>query len=170
MPEQTKEHYVAKFSAYSRLGHPFKNSGASFFGAGFLTFLVCLLLMIFIEPVRNIIVVVGVCTLVATIAMVAAIVFNVKFQKASLGRMTAQVNAFIIELTGDPNAQVSSGKVRALMQNKRCVLPLHINGVPGATLKTVPKSNGKMHVVALLTTPDYGLESFDLLLKSARKR
>jgi hypothetical protein len=171
MPGTPEEHYVAGFGAHQWTGDPGKGAGSLFFGAGFLTFLLCLLLMIFIEPLRNFFVLVGVCTLVATTWTVADVVSRAKRDKSFLSGLTARVNGSILELTGDPNAQISAWKMQQLIQHGGSSLPLHINGVPGIELKVVPgKENEATRVVALRTTPDYGLESFDLLLNAESQR
>lgn len=170
MPLQPNEHYVTGFGAHQWTGQPSKGSGALFFGAGFLTCLVCLPLMLFIEPLRNFFVLVLVCTVIATAATAAAVVPKVRREKAFLAGLTARVNGSILELTGDPNAQISAWKLQQLIQYSGKI-PLQINGVPGLELKLVPgAANEATRVVAVLTPPDYGLESFDLLLNAEIQR
>lgn len=171
MPVESKEHYVAGFGARQWTGRPAKGAGALFFGSGFLTFLACLFFMIFIPPLRDFFVLVGVCTVVATISMVSSVVTTAKRERAFLADLTGRVNGSILELTGDPNARIPAGELRQLIQDNRRRVPLHINGVPGMKLKVVPgQENEATRVVALLTTPDYGLESFDVLLNAERQR
>lgn len=170
MPAKPTEHYIAGFGDSQWTGLPLKDSGSMFIGSGFLTFLLCLLLMIFIVPLRDMSVLVGVCTLIATIAMVVTISTNVKRDRATIADMAARVNAFILELTGDPNAQVTRGKIRSLIEDNRRGVPLSINGVPGVEVKVVRKPDQASRIVALLTPPDYGLESFDVLMDAERKR
>jgi hypothetical protein len=171
MPLQPNEHYVAGFGSHQWTGQPAKDSGNLFIGAGFLTFLVCLLLMFFIAPLRDFFVLVVVCTLVAAISTVADIVTKVRREKAFLAGLTGRVNGSIVELTGDPNAQISTSKMQQLIQDRRRLVPLQINGVPGIELKVVPgAANEATRVVAVLTTPDYGLASFDLLLNAEGQR
>lgn len=171
MSARSKEHFVAGFVASQWTGQPAKEAGNLFIGAGFLTFLACLLLMIFIEPLRNFAVLVSVCTLVAIVVTVADIVSKVRAEKSFLVGLTARVNGSILELTGDPNAQISSGKLQQLIQDNRRAVPLQINGVPGLELKVVSgKENEATRILALRTTPDYGLKSFDLLLNAEKQR
>jgi hypothetical protein len=106
----------------------------------------------------------------ATIAMVVTISSNIKRDRATIADMAARVNAFILELTGDPNAQVTRGKIRSLIEDNRRGVPLNINGVPGVEVKVVRKPDQASRIVALLTPPDYGLESFDVLLDAERKK
>jgi hypothetical protein len=166
---KTTQHYIAGFGSKQWTGKPLKDSGSVFLGSGFMTFLLCLFLMIFIPPLRDIIVVIVVCTVMAIIAMWAQISSNVKRDKRCMARMTEEVNAFILELSGDPNAQIDQGKMQALVEDPRRGVLLNINGVPGVEVKTVAKPEGT-NIVALLTPPDYGLESFDVLLDAERKR
>ncbi|HEX9227672.1 MAG TPA: hypothetical protein VF885_13625 [Arthrobacter sp.] len=171
MPAKPKKFYVAGFDARQWTGRPAKGAGALFFGAGFLTFLACLFLMIFTPPLRNFIVLVGVCTAVALVSTVSSIVLTAKRESRILADLTGHVNAAILELTGVPSARVPAADVQGLIQDNRRRIPLHINGVPGLQLAGVPgKENEATHVVALLTTPEYGLESFDVLLNAELQR
>jgi hypothetical protein len=170
MAAKPTEHYISGFGDTQWTGLPLKDSGSMFIGFGFMTFLLCLLLMIFIPPLRATLAVIVVCTVVATIAMVVQISFNIKRDKATIADMAARVNAFILELTGDPNAQVSRGKIRSLIEDNRRGVPLSINGVPGVEVKVVREKDQATRFVAVLTPPDYGLESFDVLLDAERKR
>ncbi|BCW71872.1 hypothetical protein [Arthrobacter sp. NicSoilB8] len=170
MPAKPKPHYVAGFGAHQWTGQPGKGAGPLFIGAGFMTFIACLVLMIFIEPLRNVFVVIAVCTTVATIWTVADVVSKVKAEKSFLAGLTARVNGSILELTGDPNAQISAWRLQQLIQSNG-KLPLQINGVPGLELSVVPgAANEATRVVAWITPPDYGLASFDLLLNAETQR
>ncbi|MEC5181260.1 hypothetical protein [Arthrobacter sp. CG_A4] len=170
MPTKTTEHDIAGFGAKDWTGKPLKESGTLFLGSGFLTFILCLILMIFIPPLRDAIVIIVICTLVAVIVMCSTIVSNVKRDKACLRRITEQVNAFILELTGDPTARINPGMIETLIFSKRRGVLLNINGVPGVEVKAVPKPDEMTSFVARLTPPDFGLESFDVLLDAERKR
>lgn len=169
MPLKPKEHLLTRFGPNQWTGWPAKDAGSLFLGSGFLTFLVCLLIMILMEPLRDFFVIVGLCTLVATISVVADIVFTAKREKSFLTDLTAQVNDSILEITGDPNARVAVGKLRELIEYGRS-LPLHINGVPGVELKVDGKRLEEKRILAVVTGPDYGLESFDLLLEAELQR
>lgn len=171
MPLGPKDHYITGFSARQWTGRPTRGSGKLFFRSGFLTFIACLILMIFIAPLRNFFVFVGVCTAVATFATVVSFGPKVKAERAFLAGLTERVNEAILELTGDPSARIPVEELRQLIQDNRRRVPLHINGVPGVWLKVVPgQENEATRVVATLTTPDYGLESFDVLLNAEHQR
>lgn len=170
----TTEHDIAGFGAKAWTGKPLKESGTMFMGSGFLTFILCLLLMIFIPPLRDaivIIVIIVICTLVAIIVMCSTIASNVKRDKACLRRIAEKVNAFILEVTGDPTARINHGMIETLIVNKRRGVLLSINGVPGVEIKAVSKNDHQLtRFVALLTSPECGLESFDVLLGAEGKR
>lgn len=168
MPAEPKKFYVAGFGAGQWTGRPAKGAGALFFGTGFLTFLVCLFLMIFTPPLRDFFVLVGVCTSVALVWTVSSIVLTAKRESRFLADLTGRVNAAILELTGDSGARVPAADVQGLIQDNRRRIPLHINGVPG--LQLAGAQNEARQVVALLTTPEYGLESFDVLLNAELHR
>ena len=171
MPVKPKEHYIAGFGAKQWTGRPAKGVGALFWGSGFLTFIASLFLMIYVEPLRNVLAIVGLCTLVATVVMVSSIAVKAKRENAFLAGLTRRVNDAVLELTGDPTARIEVGVLRHMIQDNRRRVPLQINGVPGVVLTVVAgKENEPTRVVAVLTTPDYGLESFDVLLNAERQR
>ncbi|CEA06918.1 hypothetical protein BN1051_00222 [Arthrobacter saudimassiliensis] len=155
---------ITGFGAHEYTGRPFKESGSMFIGSGFMTFLLCLLLMIFIPPMRDFTVVIVVCTVMAFIGMVAHIVGNMQRDNRNLEKLTQRTNAFLAEATGDPRSRLTSGTLESMIVDKRCLLSLQINGVPGLEVKVAHESEGAASIVALLTPPEYGLESFDVLL------
>lgn len=169
MPKKTTEHYITGFSPWEWTGMPLKGSGSKFMGSGFATFLLCLFFMIFIPPLRDIIVVIVICTLVAVIAMCATIASNMRRDGACLQRMTNRVNAFILEVTGDPEAQINPGRMKTMVEDKRHRVKLSINGVPGVEVRVLDVP-GQTHISALLAVPDYGLKSFDVLLDAESKQ
>lgn len=169
MPGQPKEYLLAEFGPNQWTGTPAKDAGHLFLGAGFLAFLVCLFLLIFIEPLRSFSAVVVVCTLAATVITVADVVVKAKGDKFFLTGLTARVNDSILELTGDPSARVSVAKMRELIEYGPN-LPLPINGVPGVELTAEGKILEKKRILAVVTPPDYGLESFDVLLTAEQQR
>ncbi|MGO4230444.1 hypothetical protein AB4Y72_16470 [Arthrobacter sp. YAF34] len=166
----TPGHYVTGFSSSEWTGNALKDSGSIWFGTGFIAFLLCLLLMIFIPPLRSVSAVLWVCNVTAVLAMIATIVGNVQREKRSLTKMTDQTNAFMAEVTGDPNARITRGRMQSLIVDKKRGLELQINGVPGLEIKAVPKDEKSTQVRAILTRPDYGLQSFDVLLEAEAER
>ncbi|MGO4230149.1 hypothetical protein AB4Y72_14905 [Arthrobacter sp. YAF34] len=169
MAAKRTKHLLAKFGSSDWSGSPGKEAGNVFLGSGFLTFLACLLLMIFIEPLRNVFVIIGVCTLVAIFSVVASVVSSAKREKAFLTGFTGRVNEMVLEITGDPNAQLSVGKLQDLIEDGGGV-PLTINGVPGIELTVDGERLRERRVMADVTAPDYGLNSFDVLLKAEQGR
>ncbi|MET4144232.1 hypothetical protein [Arthrobacter sp. UYCo732] len=163
MATKTTEQVLATFGPKQWAGAPAKEAGNLFVGAGFIAFLLCLVLMIFIEPLRDGFVVVLVCTLFAFVAMFADIGSTVRREKAFLVGVTATINELILEMTGDPTAQISVSKFREIVEYEGS-LALPVNGVPGLVLRVDGKRLEMKHVLATVTTPEYGLESFDLLL------
>lgn len=169
MPATPHQHILAVFGPEQWTGTPARGAGHIFIGGGFLTFLVILFLMIFIEPLRNFALLVAICTLVGTIFAVGETVSRSKREKSFLAALTAQMNSAILEITGDPHARVSAGKLRELIE--RCgTLPLAINGVPGVVLKVESDRFEEKRITAEAIAPDYGLTSFDLLLAAEQPR
>lgn len=169
MPGQPKEYFLAEFGPHQWTGTPAKDAGHLFLGAGFLTFLVCLFLSIFIEPLRSFFAIVVVCTLAATLITAADIVVKAKGDKFFLAGLTARVNDSILEMTGDPHARISAAKLRELIEYGPD-LPLSINGVPGVELTVKGARLEKKRILAVVIPPDYGLESFDVLLTAEQQR
>ena len=167
---KTSEHYIAAFGPKEWTGKPLKDSGSLFMGSGFVTFLLCLFFMIFIPPLRNVAVVIILCTLVAIIVMCSSIASKVNRDKACLQRMTERVNAFILETTGDPNAQINLGRMQTMVADKRHRVKLSINGVPGVEVRVLAMPDQMTHITALLMAPDYGLKSFDVLLGAEKRK
>lgn len=165
---QSSEHVLAKFGPGQWSGQPARDCGYLFFGAGFCTWLLCLVLMIFIEPLRNFGVMVIVCTLVATVLTVYIIAGNVKSEKIFLSGLTETINEQILEMTGDPTARITVSKFRQLIDFGYS-MPLKINGMPGLDLKVTGDRSKGRQVIATVSAPDYGLDSFDVLLKEQSK-
>lgn len=161
MATTSTEHYIAGIGRWT--GKPFKDAGYIFFGTGFLTWLLCLPLMIFIEPLRNFGILVIVCTLAATAMTWNTVAVNMRTDRQCLQSMAEKVNAFILETTGDPTSRVHPDRVRALIEDGQRRVDLKINGVPGLQIQVGAKEASN-RIVAVLTRPDYGLESFDVLL------
>lgn len=169
MVAKSSEQVLATFGPEQWAGQPAKDAGYLFFGAGFLTWLLCLLLMIFIEPLRNFGVTVLVCTLVATLFTIWVITSTVKREKTFLSGLTETINEQILEMTGDPTARITVSRFRQMI-DLGFSHSLKINGVPGLDLKAAGERFKERQVVATVTAPDYGLESFDVLLQSEEEQ
>jgi hypothetical protein len=150
-------------------GRPAKDVGAMFVGSWIFTGIVCLVLMIFIPPLRNF----GVSTLVAFVLALALTIFFVSAtasqQNRFLTNLTGTVNEFIVESTGDRSSQITADRLRQLLDFSG-KLPLSINGVPCLELKASGDRNADRQIVATVTAPDYGLDSFDRLLREEEQR
>lgn len=160
---------LAEFGPQQWTGRPSRNSPKVFFRSGFGTFLAYLILMIFNGPLRSFPLLVAVCTVAATIFTVVDIVSKAKREESFLKGLTAQVNGAILDITGIPDAKVSEEKLRELI-NACGTVPLPINGVPGVELQAEGKYLGDKRILAVATSPDYGLESFDRLLAAEKQR
>jgi hypothetical protein len=125
--------------------------------------------MIFIAPLRNVLAVIVVCNLVATAAISLDIGSKVKREKAFLVGLTETLNEQILEITGDPSSRITVDRLRQML-DWGGVVPLSINGVPGVGLHVEGERYGDRQVVATVAAPDFGLESFDVLLKAEEQR
>lgn len=169
MAPQTTNLVIASFGPKQWSGHASKGAGKLFIGSGFLMFLLCLVLMIFIEPLRNPGAVIIVCTLAAIIATVSDITSTARREKRFLTELTETINEFVLETTGDRASRITSSRFRTLIEFGG-KLPLTINGVPGLDLTVGGKRFEERQVIATVHAPDYGLDSFDLLLAAEEKR
>lgn len=169
MIAQSSEQVLETFTPKQWTGQPAQDAGPLFLGGGFLTFLLCLVLMIFIEPLRNFGVLVLVCTIMATLIMIWGITTTAKREKTFLRELTETINEQILEITGDPTARITVGRFRHMI-DFGFRHSLNINGVPGLDLRVAGERSKERHVVATLTPPEYGLESFDLLLQSEEEQ
>ena len=166
---KTEEHLLTKFAAKDWTGRPAKGASSIFVGMGCLTFIVCLVLMIFIVLMRNPLVIICVCLVLATLVTVSDIANRGKREKLFLGQLAQQVNEMILEMTGDPAARISVMELRKRIEHGK-PLPLRVNGVPGVEFRVDGKAGEERRIIATVTEPDYGLESFDLLLDAECQR
>jgi hypothetical protein len=169
MAPQTMTLNIASFGPKKFAGNPGKDAGTLFIGAGFATFLACLLLMIFIPPLQNVGVVIIICTLSAITITVWDIVSTIRREKRYLTGLTETVNDFIVESTGDRSSRITVTRLRQLIDFGG-KLPLSMNGVPCLDLTVGGQRFGSRVVIATVTAPDYGLESFDRLLREEEQR
>lgn len=130
--------------------------------------IVCLVLMIFIPPLRNF-GAVFVVSSVSALALTISFVFTeVKRQKWFITNQTEAVNEFIVESTGDPSSRITVDRYRQLIEFSG-KLPLNINGVPCLEIKCTGDRTADRKIVATVTAPDYGLDSFDKLFQEETK-
>ena len=169
MPGNTAQYVLFGFDAIPGADRSGKKAAALFMGSGFLTFIACLFMMIFIAPLRNIFVVILLCTLVATVVAGVPYGHEVKREKTFMTGLTDRLNEAILELTGDPTVRISTWDFQQRIDYGGS-MPLNINGVPGLELKVVGEKPGPWQVLAVVTQPDYGLDSFDLLLDTESQR
>jgi hypothetical protein len=150
-------------------GQPAKDCGSLFFGSLIMMGIVCLVLMIFIPPLRNF-GAVFVVSAVSALGLTIAFVFTeVKRQRWFITNQTEAVNEFIVESTGDPTSRITVERFRQLIEFSG-KLPLSINGVPCLELKATGDRTADRQIVATVTAPDYGLDSFDRLLMEEANR
>jgi hypothetical protein len=169
MAPQTTAKIIATVEPKVWSGRPAKGTGKLFFGSGFLTFIVCMFLLIPVPPLRSVGAVIMVCTLVALAITIGKIAFIVRRQWRVLTGLTATINEFIVESTGDESSRITVDTFRFLL-NDIGKVPLSINGVPCLELKAAGDRSATRQIVATVTAPDYGLHSFDQLLQEELKR
>jgi hypothetical protein len=169
MPGKTTQHVLFGFDAIPGADRSMKKEVAIFMLSGFLTSIVCLFMMIPVAPLRNIFVVFLICNLVA--GVVAGVPYGLKVQreKAFMTMLTDRLNEAILELTGDPTVRISTWTFQQRVDYGGSI-PLNVNGVPGLELRLVGQKPGPRQVLAVVTQPDYGLDSFDLLLDTESRR
>lgn len=150
-------------------GQPAKDCGKLFIGALIMAFIACLILSIFIPPLQNAGVPPTISFLFAMGLTVYTIVSEAKRQRRFLTGLAETVNEFIVESTGDRSSRITVDRFRLLIEYSG-KLPLSINGVPCLELKASGERTGTRQIVASVTAPDYGLDSFDRLLIEEAKR
>lgn len=188
-PEQK---LLLAFTSLQWSGRPAQEAIYSCLGLGVIGFFVCLVLMIFIAGLRDL----GVATLFIVVFAIGlttlAVWSKASNEKKFLAGISKRVNDTIVELTGNPNDQLSLPDFRKFIEKERCI-PLLVHGVPGLELRTVrlgdlpairPKQAPEVRtttknssskdtpvvtttqVIIAITPPDYGTASFDRLLQA----
>lgn len=175
---KTEQRLLGSFDSTQWAGPSSGSAGCLFFVTGFLVFLACLILMIFIPLLRNPLAYISVCTTVAAFLEVRAKNESSKQEQAFLPGFLGRINEGILQLTGNANDELSADQLRTLITSGK-KLPLLVNGVPGVELRvvrdrpTAPKNASAAKGAAVITTtrvlvevaaPDYGVTSFDRLL------
>jgi hypothetical protein len=169
MAPATNAKIIATITPKQWSGQPAKDSGSLFFGFVIIMVVVCLFLMIFIPPLRNFGAVLAVSVVLSLALTIAYVVSEAKRQNRFLTDLTETVNEFIVESTGDRSSQITVDRFRLLIEYSG-KLPLSINGVPCLELKAAGKRTAERQIVATVTAPDYGLDSFDRLLREEEQR
>ncbi|QOD06148.1 hypothetical protein [Pseudarthrobacter sp. BIM B-2242] len=167
MAPSTSAKIIATITQKQWTGRPLKDCGKLFLGALIMALIAFLILSIFIPPLFNAIMPLGFFSALAlTIYLVA---YDVRREKRFLTSQTEAVNDFILESTGDPTSRITVDRFRLLLEYNGN-LPLSINGVPCLELKASGDRNADRQIVATVTAPEYGLDSFDRLLMEEAKR
>lgn len=169
MAPQTTSQPIAHIGPQQWSGRPGKDAHNLFFGAGIIALVACLILMIFIPPLQNPGAVFIVCSVFALGTTIWDITTTMRREKRFLTALTETINEFIVESTGDRTSLITVTRFRELIEFGR-KLPLTINGVPCLDLTVAGKPFDARQVMATVTAPDYGLDSFDLLLHEEEQR
>ncbi|MDF9751584.1 hypothetical protein [Arthrobacter sp. ES3-54] len=188
-PEQR---LLVTFTSQQWTGRPGQDAVYSFLGLGIVGFVACLVLMIFIAGLRD----PGAAALFIVVFAVALTTFIVLAKSSSekkfLIGINQRVNDTILELTGNPDDQLSLRGFRRFIESEQRI-PLPVHGVPGLELvvvregesagagrkhpaqrRTAPPNPSSIHPPLVTTTelmitvtpPDYGTTSFDRLLNA----
>lgn len=196
---EPEQFVIGGFTSQQWSGRPAKDGCAMFVGFGILGFVLCLVLMLFIPPLRD----AGVAALFIVVVSIVLTVMAIRGKSSSeaafLRTQTSQINETIRELTGYPNDQFSTESFRAFVEKGQSI-PLLVNGVAGIDFRAIRESEVKIaasasvepqqgvkdwrspgrsakppepvtttRFVLTVTPPDYGTDSFDRLLSAALK-
>lgn len=188
-PEQRQ---LLSFTSKQWSGRPAQDAFNLWLGLGIIGFLISLVLMIFIAGLRD----PGAASLFIAIFSVAltglSIWAKASSEKKFLTGINQRVNETVLELTGNPNDQLSLPDFRKFIENERR-LPLPVHGVPGLELRAIrhgetsaiqpnqsrqspspPRNSSSARtpvetttqIIVAITPPDYGTASFDRLLQA----
>lgn len=166
---QKASRVIAEVTPQQWTGRPAKDALNMFVGAGVVTLMICLILAIFIPALQNGGVVTALCFVFAAGATIWDVVSTSQRESRFIKALTESVNEFIVESTGDPSRRITVDRFRLLIEYSG-ELPLSINGVPCLELKASGERTGTRQIVATVTAPDYGLDSFDRLLREEEQR
>jgi hypothetical protein len=169
MAPATNAKIIATITEKQWSGRPAKDAGHQLLGGVIMMVVVCLFLMIFIPPLRNIGAVFTVSAVSALALTIFFVVTDMQREKRFFTNLTETVNEFIVESTGDRSSRITAARLRELLEFSG-KLPLSINGVPCLELKSSGDRRADRQIVATVTAPDYGLDSFDRLLMEEAKR
>ena len=164
-PEQSRQNTIA-LVRWSR--KPGENTLVRFVMFSVFALILCLILMIFIDGLRNF------WAVVLFAVAVAALLTGptVSRQRAFMTGLTNRVNATITEVTGTPGDQLSVKEFRRMVKSGE-PLPLLVGGVPGLNLNVErvasqeAEAPEKWFAVFTVVPPAIGTASFDRLVAAA---
>lgn len=175
---------LASFTSDQWNGQPGKGGCGMFIGSVILGYILAVILMIFIPPLRDGSAATVFAFIVGIVITWAGIGSGASLQRAFLRDLLAKVNETVLGITGNPNDRLSASDLRSLIERQRS-RSLLVNGVPGVELRAVQsKTPGPTRTVQVkgrpaqyqtdpiitttilieMTAPDLGLDSFDRLL------
>lgn len=169
MAPATNAKIIATITQKQWSGRPLKDCGKLFLGTLIMAAVVCLILSIFIPPLQNASVAMPLGFFSALALTIYFVAYDVQREKRFLAALTESINEFIVESTGDRSSRITAARLRQLLEFSG-KLPLSINGVPCLELKASGDRNADRQIVATVTAPDYGLHSFDRLLREETQR
>jgi hypothetical protein len=178
---------VASFTSEQWDGQPGKGGCSMFIGSVILGYILAVILMIFIPPLREGSAATVLALIIGIIITWSGISGTSSKQKAFLRNRLNKINDTVLGITGNPNDRLSTSDLRSLIERQRS-RPLLVNGVPGVELRAVQsKAPGPTRTVQVkgkpaqyqtepvitttilieMTAPDLGLASFDRLLDAS---
>ncbi|WP_026533361.1 hypothetical protein [Arthrobacter sp. H41] len=185
---QPDQRLLTSFTSKEWNGRPGEGASTMFVGFIVLAYVLGLILMIFVSPLRSFWSLTLFAVVLAGFFTALCVTGEVSRQRRFLESVTATVNGIILELTGNPLDQLSVDKFRDLVRYGQHV-PLLVNGVPGLDLTALRQAQPLQQQVVLgrdpvvkreqdavtttwvvltITPPEYGISSFDRLLGAAQ--
>ncbi|WP_247828210.1 hypothetical protein [Arthrobacter antioxidans] len=186
-PAKVNQEVIIAFTSKEWDGRAAKQVPNMFVGFIVIGYVLGLILMIFIAPLRSF-------NALSLFAVVTSVLFTAlaisgerSRQQKFLSGVAATINTTILELTGNPQDQLPLAKVEDLVTHGQRI-PLLVNGVSGLQLtalretppqppqfikkdqrivSTAPDAVVTTRVVITITPPEYGITSFDKLLAAA---
>lgn len=182
----SEQRVLASFTSEQWDGRPGKSGFTMFFGGMLIGYVVALILMTFISPLRS----GSAATVLALIIGVAitwmGIAGNASTQKAFARNLLETINDTVLGITGNPNDRLTAAHLRSFTEGEKS-RPLLVNGIPGIQLRAVrsrtmapqrpvrlqgsPIQNQPAPIVTTIilldmTAPDLSVDSFDRLLNA----
>ncbi|MBG6225942.1 hypothetical protein IWX63_002525 [Arthrobacter sp. CAN_A2] len=175
---------IIAFTSKEWDGRPAKQVPSMFVGFIVIGYVLGPILMILIAPLRSFNVLSLFAVMTAVLFTALAISGERSRQQKFLSGLAVTINTTVLELTGNPQDQLSLAKVEDLVTHGQCI-PLLVNGVSGLELtalrekppeppqcikkdqrivSTVPDVVVTTRIVITTTPPEYGITSFDKLL------
>lgn len=184
----SEKRVLATFTSEQWNGRPAKGGCSMFIGAVIIGYILAVILMIFIPPLRTGSAATAFALIIGIIITWAGIGSGASLQKAFLRNLLDKINDTVVSVTGNPKDQLSVSDLRSLMRGEG-TRPLLVNGVPGLELRAI-RSEAKpaMRTVQVkgkpaqyqpepivtttifieMTAPPLGLTSFDRLLEASQ--